>query len=73
MMESTRQLFNEGININKDLLPLKAVILALDSNKTQGGTINCGDSLLKDPHGRSNVILMIACVSPAHYKVEETL
>ncbi|RZC35221.1 chromosome-associated kinesin KIF4A, partial [Asbolus verrucosus] len=69
--------FKEGVNINKGLLVLGNVISALGDEKQQHGYIPYRDSnltrLLKDSLGGNSITLMIACVSPADYNVEETL
>lgn len=68
----------EGININKGLLALGNVISALgDENRKGGGFVPYRDSkltrLLQDSLGGNSHTLMIACVSPADYNMEETL
>lgn len=74
---ATGQTFKEGVNINKGLLALGNVISALGDEKTQNGYISYRDSnltrLLKDSLGGNSITLMIACVSPADYNLEETL
>jgi kinesin family protein 4/21/27 len=69
--------FKEGVNINKGLLVLGNVISALGDDKQQHGYIPYRDSnltrLLKDSLGGNSITLMIACVSPADYNVEETV
>ncbi|XP_018334300.1 chromosome-associated kinesin KIF4A isoform X2 [Agrilus planipennis] len=74
---ATGQTFKEGININKGLLALGNVISALGDEKLQAGYISYRDSnltrLLKDSLGGNSITLMIACVSPADYNLEETL
>lgn len=72
--------FKEGVKINKGLLALGNVISALGGGQgTVGikGHISYRDSkltrLLQDSLGGNSVTLMIACVSPADYNVEETL
>ncbi|KAJ8941944.1 hypothetical protein NQ318_013278 [Aromia moschata] len=69
--------FKEGININKGLFVLGNVISCLGDDKAQHGFIPYRDSnltrLLKDSLGGNSVTLMIACVSPADYNVDETL
>ncbi|XP_074035147.1 kinesin-like protein 3A isoform X2 [Leptinotarsa decemlineata] len=69
--------FKEGVNINKGLFVLGNVISCLGDEKTQNGFIPYRDSnltrLLKDSLGGNSITLMIACVSPADYNIEETL
>ncbi|XP_014206954.1 chromosome-associated kinesin KIF4 [Copidosoma floridanum] len=67
--------FKEGVNINKGLLALGNVISQLG----EGGNssyIGYRDSkltrLLQDSLGGNSVTLMIACVSPANYNIDET-
>lgn len=65
----------EGININKGLLALGNVISALGTGNN--GHIPYRDSkltrLLQDSLGGNSITLMIACVSPADYNLEETV
>ncbi|KAH8286762.1 hypothetical protein KR018_005139 [Drosophila ironensis] len=67
--------FKEGVNINKGLLALSNVISALGSGNP--GYVRYRDSkltrLLQDSLGGNSITLMIACVSPADYNVDETL
>ncbi|XP_044263818.1 chromosome-associated kinesin KIF4A isoform X2 [Tribolium madens] len=69
--------FKEGVNINKGLLVLGNVISALADEKQQHGYISYRDSnltrLLKDSLGGNSITLMIACVSPADYNIEESI
>lgn len=69
--------FKEGVNINKGLLVLGNVISALADEKQQHGYISYRDSnltrLLKDSLGGNSITLMIACVSPADYNLEESI
>lgn len=69
--------FKEGVNINKGLLALGNVISCLGDENKQGGFVPYRDSsltrLLKDSLGGNSMTLMIACVSPADYNLEETL
>ncbi|KAK9873905.1 hypothetical protein WA026_002257 [Henosepilachna vigintioctopunctata] len=70
--------FKEGININKGLLVLGNVISALGEEKQQENRfVPYRDSnltrLLKDSLGGNSITLMIACVSPADYNIDETL
>ncbi|KAK5648918.1 hypothetical protein RI129_003810 [Pyrocoelia pectoralis] len=68
--------FREGININKGLLALGNVISVLGGDKQQS-YVSFRDSnltrLLKDSLGGNSITLMIACVSPADYNLEETV
>ncbi|XP_062555813.1 chromosome-associated kinesin KIF4-like [Armigeres subalbatus] len=67
----------ESIHINKGLLALGNVIAALGSVKNTKGYISYRDSkltrLLQNSLGGNSITLMIACVSPADYNVDETL
>uniref|UniRef100_H3AXC7 Kinesin family member 4 n=1 Tax=Latimeria chalumnae TaxID=7897 RepID=H3AXC7_LATCH len=69
----------EGININWGLLALGNVISALGEEGNKGGFVSysLGDSklthLLQGSLGGNSHTLMIACVSPADSKMEETL
>ncbi|XP_015836868.1 chromosome-associated kinesin KIF4A isoform X2 [Tribolium castaneum] len=69
--------FKEGVNINKGLLVLGNVISALADEKQQHGYISYRDSnltrLLKDSLGGNSITLMIACVSPADYNIDESI
>ncbi|KAJ8975927.1 hypothetical protein NQ317_014887, partial [Molorchus minor] len=69
--------FKEGVNINKGLFVLGNVISCLGDEKAQHGFIPYRDSnltrLLKDSLGGNSITLMIACVSPADYNIDETL
>ncbi|XP_060526119.1 chromosome-associated kinesin KIF4-like [Cylas formicarius] len=69
--------FKEGVNINKGLFVLGNVISCLGNDKSQQSFVPYRDSnltrLLKDSLGDNSMILMIACVSPADYNLEETL
>ncbi|XP_050511153.1 chromosome-associated kinesin KIF4 [Diabrotica virgifera virgifera] len=69
--------FKEGVNINKGLFVLGNVISSLGDEKSQHGFIPYRDSnltrLLKDSLGGNSITLMIACVSPADYNLEETI
>ncbi|XP_047115391.1 chromosome-associated kinesin KIF4A [Schistocerca piceifrons] len=74
--KATGERFKEGVNINKGLLALGNVISAL-GDETQKGFISYRDSkltrLLQDSLGGNSVTLMIACVSPADYNLDETM
>lgn len=73
---ATGERFKEGVNINRGLLALGNVISQLGEN---GGNnfIPYRDSkltrLLQDSLGGNSMTLMIACVSPADYNLDETL
>ncbi|KAG7209375.1 hypothetical protein KM043_015475 [Ampulex compressa] len=74
--QATGERFKEGVNINKGLLALGNVISQLG----EGGStsyIGYRDSkltrLLQDSLGGNSMTLMIACVSPADYNLDETL
>ncbi|CAO1366456.1 unnamed protein product [Diamesa serratosioi] len=76
--QATGERFKEGVKINQGLLALGNVISALGGGTGgSGGFISYRDSkltrLLQDSLGGNSVTLMIACVSPADYNVEETL
>ncbi|XP_045460212.1 chromosome-associated kinesin KIF4 isoform X3 [Harmonia axyridis] len=69
--------FKEGVNINKGLLVLGNVISLLGEEKQENRFIPYRDSnltrLLKDSLGGNSITLMVACVSPADYNIDETL
>ncbi|XP_043274536.1 chromosome-associated kinesin KIF4 [Venturia canescens] len=74
--QATGERFKEGVNINKGLLALGNVISQLG----EGGPsayIGYRDSkltrLLQDSLGGNSMTLMIACISPADYNLDETL
>lgn len=75
--KATGTRFKEGVKINQGLLALGNVISALGGGSATGGYISYRDSkltrLLQDSLGGNSVTLMIACVSPADYNIEETL
>ncbi|XP_076246132.1 kinesin-like protein 3A [Calliopsis andreniformis] len=74
--QATGERFKEGVNINKGLLALGNVISQLGES---GSTsfVSYRDSkltrLLQDSLGGNSMTLMIACVSPADYNLDETL
>ncbi|KAK0179912.1 hypothetical protein PV327_005615 [Microctonus hyperodae] len=73
---ATGERFKEGVNINRGLLALGNVISQLGEN--DGHTfIPYRDSkltrLLQDSLGGNSMTLMVACVSPADYNLDETL
>lgn len=72
--------FTEGVNINKGLLALGNVIVALsggNNGNTASTHIPYRDSkitrILKDSLGGNSMTVMIACISPADSNFEETL
>lgn len=72
---ATGERFKEGVKINQGLLALGNVISALgDDNQS---FISYRDSkltrLLQDSLGGNSITLMIACVSPAGYNIDETI
>ncbi|XP_026478674.1 chromosome-associated kinesin KIF4A-like [Ctenocephalides felis] len=73
--KATGNRFREGVKINEGLLALGNVISRLGEGCT--GFIGYRDSkltrLLQDSLGGNSVTLMIACVSPADYNLEETI
>ncbi|XP_011173030.1 chromosome-associated kinesin KIF4 isoform X2 [Solenopsis invicta] len=74
--QTTGERFKEGVNINKGLLALGNVISQLGDGAS-GTYIGYRDSrltrLLQDSLGGNSMTLMIACVSPADYNLDETL
>lgn len=74
---STGELMTEANNINCSLLTLGNCISALVDSKRKDGHIPYRDSkltkLLADSLGGSGVTLMIACVSPSIFNLQETL
>lgn len=75
---ATGETFDEGVNINKGLLALGNVISALGEDKKKETTFVCYRNsyltrLLKDSLGGNSITIMIACVSPADYNMDETL
>lgn len=76
--KATGTRFKEGVKINQGLLALGNVISALGGGSvSSNGYISYRDSkltrLLQDSLGGNSVTLMVACVSPADYNIEETL
>lgn len=74
---TTGEQFKEGVKINQGLLALGNVISALGSSNQNTQHIGYRDSkltrLLQDSLGGNSMTLMIACISPADYNMEETL
>lgn len=75
---TTGEQFKEGVKINQGLLALGNVISALGTiNGNVHTHISYRDSkltrLLQDSLGGNSMTLMIACVSPADYNMEESL
>lgn len=74
--QATGTRFKEGVKINQGLLALGNVISALGGGSVSS-YISYRDSrltrLLQDSLGGNSVTLMMACVSPADYNIEETL
>ncbi|XP_071571504.1 chromosome-associated kinesin KIF4 isoform X3 [Temnothorax nylanderi] len=74
--QATGERFKEGVNINKGLLALGNVISQLGDGAS-GTYIGYRDSkltrLLQDSLGGNSMTLMVACVSPADYNLDETL
>ncbi|XP_044738914.1 chromosome-associated kinesin KIF4-like [Chrysoperla carnea] len=73
--KATGERFKEGIKINQGLLALGNVISALGEGNHS--YVSYRDSkltrLLQDSLGGNSITLMIACVSPAAYNLDETL
>ncbi|XP_078360940.1 kinesin-like protein KIF12 isoform X2 [Oculina patagonica] len=69
--------FTESQNINKSLLTLGNCISALSDPRKKNGHIPYRDSkltkLLADSLGGDGITLMIACISPSSYVVQDTL
>jgi hypothetical protein len=69
--------FKEGVNINRHLLNLGAVIAALSEKRARSAHIPYRSSkltmILRDSLGGNSRTVMIACVSPAHTNFDETL
>lgn len=78
---TTGEQFKEGVKINQGLLALGNVISALGTQNTnqngQQSHVGYRDSkltrLLQDSLGGNSMTLMIACISPADYNMEETI
>lgn len=74
--QATGERFKEGVNINKGLLALGNVISQLGeggNNSYVGYRDSKLTRLLQDSLGGNSMTLMIACVSPADYNLDETL
>lgn len=75
--QATGERFKEGVNINKGLLALGNVISQLGDGASGLTYIGYRDSkltrLLQDSLGGNSMTLMVACVSPADYNLDETL
>ncbi|XP_031828912.1 kinesin-like protein 3A isoform X2 [Nomia melanderi] len=75
--QATGERFKEGVNINKGLLALGNVISQLGEGGSSASYVGYRDSkltrLLQDSLGGNSMTLMIACVSPADYNLDETL
>ena len=75
--QATGEVFAEGVSINKGLLALGNVIVALSSQGKDSSHIPYRDSkitrLLKDSLGGNGKTVMLACASPADVNFEETL
>lgn len=69
--------FSEALNINKSLLTLGQCISALSDPKRKGAHVPFRDSkltkLLADSLGGRGLSLMIACVSPSSYNINESM
>jgi len=67
----------EGANINKSLLSLGNCINILSDSTKKGCFIPYRDSkltrLLKDSLGGNIMTVMVACISPSYYQIDETL
>ncbi|KAJ6639116.1 Chromosome-associated kinesin KIF4, partial [Pseudolycoriella hygida] len=74
--KATGDRFKEGVKINQGLFALGNVISAL-GGADKRSHISYRDSkltrLLQDSLGGNSVTLMIACISPADYNIEETI
>lgn len=74
---ATGEQFKEGVKINQGLLVLGNVISALGSAGHNPGHVGYRDSkltrLLQESLGGNSITLMIACVSPADYNMDETI
>ncbi|XP_070168563.1 chromosome-associated kinesin KIF4-like [Polyergus mexicanus] len=74
--QATGEQFKEGVNINKGLFALGNIISRL-GYRTPSAYIGYRDNrltrLLQDSLDGNSMTLMIACVSPADYNLDETL
>ena len=75
--ENRGQRMVEGANINRSLLALGNCINILSDSNKRGKFIPYRDSkltrILKESLGGNTQTVMIACISPAHTSIEETL
>lgn len=72
--KATGERFREGVKINQGLLSLGNVISALGTGqKTASFRESKLTRLLQNSLGGNSVTLMIACVSPADYNLDESL
>lgn len=77
--KATGDRFKEGVKINQGLLALGNVISALGTKNGSNTNAHIGyrDSkltrLLQDSLGGNSITLMIACISPADYNIDETI
>ncbi|XP_057327856.1 chromosome-associated kinesin KIF4A [Microplitis mediator] len=74
--QATGDRFKEGVNINKGLLALGNVISQLGDSAANSFVVYRDSKLtrlLQDSLGGNSITLMIACVSPADYNLDETL
>ena len=73
----TKEVANEGANINKSLLSLTNCINIMSESKNQGKFIPYRNSkltrILKDSLNGSTPVLMVVCVAPNFIYLDETL